>query len=142
MRYASCPISSNIIDNSEFKIAGMIYILLLLGYIFSGYLFLIGYTLIDILMRLSPLNKSPILFLSHVVVKFAELKYNPRNEAPKRFALMLGSIMLLFIMLTHFYSFDFLALIITSNLIILKLLDVVLDYCVGCKLYGLLMLLK
>ncbi|WP_366942843.1 DUF4395 family protein [Sulfurimonas sp.] len=142
MRSASCPISSNIIDNSEFKIAGAVYIILLLGYIFSGYLFLVGYTLIDILMRLSPLSKSPALFLSYIVVKFAELKYSPRNEAPKKFALMLGSVMLSFIMLAHFYSFDFLALIITSNLIILKLLDVVLDYCVGCKLYGLLMLLK
>ena len=142
MRSVSCPISSNIIDNSEFKIAGVIYILLLLGYLFSGYLFLVGYTLIDILMRLSPLKKSPALFLSHIVVKFVELKPSPSNEAPKRFALILGSIMLFFIMITHIYSFDFLALIITSNLIILKLLDVVLDYCVGCKLYGFLMLLK
>lgn len=137
-----CPISSSIINSSEFKVAGLVYIFLLFGYLFSGYLFLIGYTLVDILMRLSSLSKSPVLSFSAVVVKVAKLKYSPRNEAPKRFALMLGSIMLLSIMLAHLYSFDVLAFVITLNLVLLKLLDVVLDYCVGCKLYSYLMLLK
>jgi len=45
-------------------------------------------------------------------------------------------------MLAHLYSFNVLAFMITSNLVLLKLLDVVLDYCVGCKLYSYLMLLK
>lgn len=142
MRSLSCPISSSIINDSEFKVAGLVYIFLLFGYLFSEYLFLVGYALVDILMRLSPLSKSPVLFFSSVVAKLTKLKYSPRNEAPKRFALILGSIMLLSIMLAHLYSFHILAFIITSNLIILKLLDVVLDYCVGCKLYSYLMLLK
>ncbi len=142
MRSLSCPISSSIINDSEFKVAGLVYIFLLFGYLFSGYLFLVGYALVDILMRLSPLSKSPVLLFSALVAKAAKLKYSARNEAPKRFALILGSIMLLSIMLAHLYSFHVLAFIITSNLVLLKLLDVVLDYCVGCKLYSYLMLLK
>lgn len=142
MRSLSCPISSSIINNSEFKVVGLVYIFLLFGYLFSGHLFLVVYVLADILMRLSPLSKSPVLFFSAVVAKVAKLKYSPRNEAPKRFALMLGSVMLLSIMLAHLYSFDVLAFVITSNLVLLKLLDVVLNYCVGCKLYSYLMLLK
>jgi hypothetical protein len=142
MRSLSCPISSSIINDSEFKVAGLVYIFLLFGYLFSGYLFLVGYALVDILMRLSPLSKSPVLLFSALVTKAAKLKYSARNEAPKRFALILGSIMLLSIMLAHLYSFHVLAFIITSNLVLLKLLDVVLDYCVGCKLYSYLMLLK
>ncbi len=142
MRSLSCPISSSIINDSEFKVAGLVYIFLLFGYLFSGYLFLVGYALVDILMRLSPLGKSPVLLFSALIAKAAKLKYSARNEAPKRFALILGSIMLLSIMLAHLYSFHVLAFIITSNLVLLKLLDVVLDYCVGCKLYSYLMLLK
>ena len=142
MRSLSCPISSSIINDSEFKVASLVYIFLLFGYLFSGYLFLVGYALVDILMRLSPLSKSPVLLFSALVAKVAKLKYSARNEAPKRFALILGSIMLLSIMLAHLYSFHVLAFIITSNLVLLKLLDVVLDYCVGCKLYSYLMLLK
>ncbi|MFA5427753.1 MAG: DUF4395 family protein [Sulfurimonas sp.] len=142
MRSLSCPISSGIINDSEFKVAGLVYIFLLFGYLFSGYLFLVGYVLIDILMRLSPLGKSPVLLFSALIAKAAKLKYSARNEAPKRFALILGSVMLLSIMLAHLYSFNVLAFMITSNLVLLKLLDVVLDYCVGCKLYSYLMLLK
>ncbi|MBS4068425.1 MAG: hypothetical protein A2329_08780 [Sulfurimonas sp. RIFOXYB2_FULL_37_5] len=142
MRSLSCPISSSIINDSEFKVAGLVYIFLLFGYLFSGYLFLVGYVLIDILMRLSPLGKSPVLLFSALIAKAAKLKYSARNEAPKRFALILGSVMLLSIMLAHLYSFNVLAFMITSNLVLLKLLDVVLDYCVGCKLYSYLMLLK
>jgi hypothetical protein len=141
MRLLSCPISSSIIDDSQFKVAGFFYILLLSGYLFGGYIFLIGLIFIDILMRLSPLGRSPILLLSVIFVKAAKLKYVPRNEAPKRFALTLGTIMLLLIMITHIYSLDLLSFVVASNLLILKLLDVVLDYCVGCKLYGFLMLL-
>ncbi|MDO8261077.1 MAG: DUF4395 family protein, partial [Candidatus Magasanikbacteria bacterium] len=89
-----------------------------------------------------PLGKSPVLLFSALIAKAAKLKYSARNEAPKRFALILGSVMLLSIMLAHLYSFNVLAFMITSNLVLLKLLDVVLDYCVGCKLYSYLMLLK
>lgn len=138
MRLLSCPISSSIIDDSQFKLAGLFYIVLLCLYLVGGYLFLVGYVFVDILMRLSPLGRSPILFLSALFAKAAKLKYIPKNEAPKRFALMLGSVMLLLIMVTHIYSLDLLAFVIASNLVVLKLLDVVLDYCVGCKLYSIL----
>ena len=138
MRLLSCPISSNIIDDNEFKIAGAVYIVLLTGYLFGGYVFLVGYTLVDIIMRLSPLGKSPVLFFSSIAVKLVKLKRTPRDESPTRFALMLGGIMLLLTMVTHTYSLDLLAFTISLNLVLLKLLDVVFDYCVGCKLYSIL----
>jgi len=136
MRLLSCPISLNIIDDSEFKIAGVFYILLLFLYLFGGYIFFVAYALADILMRLSPMRRSPILFLSAAFAKAVKLKYSPKDEAPKRFALMLGSIMLLIIVFAHIFSFNILAFVVASNLAILKLSDVIFDYCVGCKLYS------
>lgn len=138
MRLLSCPISLNIIDDSEFKIAGVFYILLLFSYLVSGYLFFAVFVLADIIMRLSSLRKSPILFFSSAFTKALKLKYSPNDEAPKIFALRLGSIMLLLIVFAHVSSFNVLAFMIALNLVVLKLLDVVLGYCVGCKLYSIL----
>jgi hypothetical protein len=130
MRYTSCPISCTLINDSEFKVAGFSYIFLLFIYLFGGSIFIVEYIFIDILMRLTQIKSSPILHLSSMFVKFAKLKYKPKDEAPKKFALLLGSVMLLAVILSHFYSFGFLSVIIVSNLIFLKLLDVGFDYCV------------
>jgi len=57
------------------------------------------------------------------------------DDAPKRFALILGAVMLMMILSTNLYSLETISWILSVNLIILKLLDVIFNYCVGCKLY-------
>jgi len=138
MESLSCPISFKNIDSYAFRLSGIFYIFLLIVFIYNENILFIVYILGDILMRLTPFNNSPILFFCSLLLKIVHAQKSLSDEAPKRFALILGSLMLLMIILSKFYTFDFFSFIVTLNLIVLKLLDVIFDYCVGCKLYQLL----
>ncbi|TQV62513.1 MAG: DUF4395 domain-containing protein [Sulfurovum sp.] len=135
MNHTACPLSYKKINSYEFRMAGAFYTILLTLFLLSGKIFIIVYLLGDVAMRLSFVNNSPILFLSKMILKWIHYKKQMEDDAPKRFALILGAVMLMIILSTNLYSLETISWILSVNLIILKLLDVIFNYCVGCKLY-------
>jgi hypothetical protein len=138
MNHNACPLSYKKINSYEFRMAGAFYTILLAIFLLSGKIFIIVYLLGDVAMRLSFINHSPILFLSKMILKWIHYKKQMEDYAPKRFALILGAVMLMMMMMilsTNLYSLETISWILSGILIILKLLDVIFNYCVGCKLY-------
>lgn len=64
------------------------------------------------------------------------------NEAPKRFALYLGVIISLLLLFSLFLEFHYFATMITVILFICAGLETLFDFCIGCKLYYALQILK
>jgi len=137
----ACPIDRTLVDQNVIRLAGFVTILtLLLGYFLP---FVWGLLLVDFVLRIKIIRLSPIVRLSkwlfHSVFK---IKPKPINAEPKIFAAKIGllfSLMLNLSLLFHLTEFK----LVTLSLFLLAAgLETFFNYCLGCKIYQLLVELK
>jgi hypothetical protein len=117
--------------------------LITLALIVTDNAFLALLLLFDFTVRVS---RRPELSLFHLVAKqmVNRCKMTPKlcDESPKRFALGLGfftSLLLVVLYLTGFYT---IASAVGILLLCAALLETVFDFCIGCKLYYAIQLIK
>jgi hypothetical protein len=132
----SCPISTRRVDANmvrmiSFQVAFFTLIFLLTQE--SVFAMLI---LFDFLMRALRLsNFSPFQIVGNFVLKGWGVAPRLCDESPKRFALYLGLVTSLFIVIFYFAGFALFATVIAVILLICALLETLFDFCIGCKLY-------
>jgi hypothetical protein len=78
---------------------------------------------------------SPFYQVSVFIVKVLKLKPCKSDEAPKRFALILGWSMTAFMVLFYFISLPFLVFAFVVILLFCASLEALFDFCIGCKMY-------
>ena len=132
----TCPISTRRVDSNmvrmiSFQVALFTVILLITQE--SSFALIL---LFDFLMRtLRQPNLSPF----HVVGKFILTGWGvaPKlcDESPKRFALYLGLVISLFLVVFYIAGFTTFATAISIILLICALLETLFDFCIGCKIY-------
>lgn len=92
--------------------------------------------LFDFLMRTL---RKPQLSPFHLIAKFVLEGWGiaPKlcDESPKRFALYLGLVTSLFLVVFYAAGFTTFATAITIILLICALLETLFDFCIGCKIY-------
>ena len=139
----TCPISFNRIDAHLVRIVAVEVITVALLLLVTQNLIFALLLLFDFSVRVLKLkNLSLFAFVARIIIEQFEIKAQPCDEAPKRFALYLGvSIVALF---TIFYAlnFTFIASILVGILLLCAFFEAVFDYCVGCKIYHIIQLLK
>lgn len=133
---ATCPISTRRVDSNmvrmiSFQVALFTVILLITQE--SAYALIL---LFDFFMRtIRQQNLSPF----HMVGKFILSGWGvaPKlcDESPKRFALYLGLVISLFLVVFYVAGFTVFATAISSILLICALLETLFDFCIGCKIY-------
>jgi len=131
-----CPIStrrvdSNMVRGISFQVALFTVILLITKE--SAFAFVL---LFDFLMRTL---RKPQLSPFHLVSKFVLDGWGiaPKlcDESPKRFALYMGLVTSLFLVVFYAAGFTTFATAITIVLLICALLETLFDFCIGCKIY-------
>ncbi|RLA67839.1 MAG: hypothetical protein DRQ78_02065 [Epsilonproteobacteria bacterium] len=139
----SCPISTRRIDSNivriiSFQVAFFTFILLLTQEtIFAAIL------LFDYCMRmLRQLNFSPFYFVGEFVLKGLGIAPKLCDESPKRFALFLGLVISLFLVILFAVGFTFFAMGVAITLFMCALLETAFDFCIGCKIYYALQIIK
>ncbi|MFT7880631.1 MAG: DUF4395 domain-containing protein [Sulfurimonas sp.] len=139
----SCPISAKRVDANMVRIISFQVALITLALVVTGNAFLALLLLFDFTVRIS---RRPELSLFHLVAKQMVNRWNitPKlcDESPKRFALGLGfftSLLLVVLYLTGFYT---VASAVALILLFAALLETVFDFCIGCKLYYAIQLIK
>jgi len=132
----SCPISTRRVDANmvrmiSFQVALFTFILLITQE--SSYALVIFF---DFLMRALRLSSfSPFQMVGRFVLKGWRVAPKPCDESPKRFALYLGLVTSLFIVVLYFADFVLFATVVAVILLICALLETLFDFCIGCKLY-------
>ena len=140
---ASCPISTKRVDSNmvrlvSFQVASFSVVLLLTQEVIFAFLLLY-----DFMMRTFRLSYlSPF----HQVGKFILASWNisPKlcDESPKRFALYLGLAISFLLAVLYTVGLGFIATSIAIMLFICALLETAFDFCIGCKIYYGLQLLR
>ncbi len=132
----SCPISQKRVDTHIVRSISAIASLTALLFLFTNQGFLLFLLFFDYSMRLIRLEKfSPFYQISVFIVKILKLQPHKSDEAPKRFALVLGLSMTFFMILFYLFSLPSLVYMLVVILLFCATLEALFDFCIGCKIY-------
>ncbi|MBD3791102.1 MAG: DUF4395 domain-containing protein [Campylobacterales bacterium] len=139
----SCPISTKRVDANMVRIISFQVAVITLALIITGKAFFAFLLLFDFAVRIS---RRPELSLLNLIAKQMVNRWNitPKlcDESPKRFALGMGFITSLLLVVLYLSGFYTLASLVGIVLISAALLETIFDFCIGCKLYYAIQLIK
>ncbi|MDM5271824.1 DUF4395 domain-containing protein [Sulfurovum sp. zt1-1] len=139
----SCPISTRRVDANMVRIISFQVALITLALIITGKSFLAFLLLFDFAVRIS---RRPELSLFNLIAKYTVNRCNitPKlcDESPKRFALGLGFFTSLLLVVLYLAGLYTIASVVGIVLLFAALLETIFDFCIGCKLYYAIQLIK
>lgn len=132
----SCPISTRRVDSNMARIISFQVALFSMIFLVSQESFFMLVILFDFFIRaLRQPNFSPFQIVGTFALKGWGIAPKLCDESPKRFALYLGLVTSLFIVVFYFTGFTTFATLVAVILLICALLETLFDFCIGCKLY-------
>ena len=139
----TCPISFNRVDANFVRIIAAQVISIALLLIFTQELIFALILFFDFSVRILNLKKLSILaYIAQYIIKYFQIEAELCDEAPKRFALYVGIIIITIFTLLYFLKLNIMASILVSILLLCAFLEATFDYCVGCKVYHLLQYIR
>ncbi len=137
MKVNSCPISQNRTDSYLERIEAFFTALIVAVFIITCSFIFPLILLLDYILKLSTKNRSGLF--KPVAKKCKDFLNLPRkdvDEAPKKFAKILGTIISFNLIILYIFQLHTPAVIISLIFITFALLEAFFDFCVGCKIYG------
>jgi hypothetical protein len=132
----SCPISTRRVDANMVRMISFQVALFTLIFLITQESSFAWVILFDFLMRALRLSRfSPFEMIGKFVLRGWGVAPKLCDESPKRFALYLGLLTSLFIVVFYFAGFTLIATVVAVILLICALLETVFDFCIGCKIY-------
>ena len=139
----TCPISFNRIDANVVRIIALQVISIALLLIFTQELIFALILFFDFSVRILNLKQLSILaYVAQFIIKNFEIEAQLCDEAPKRFALYIGVIIIAIFTLLYLFQLNIMASLLVSTLLVCAFLEATFDYCVGCKVYHLLQYIR
>jgi len=131
-----CPISTRRVDANMARVVSFQVALFTIIFLVSHESFFVLVILFDFFMRaLRQSIFSPFQIIGTFVLKGWGVAPRLCDESPKRFALYLGLVTSLSIIIFYAVGFTLFATVIAAILLICALLETLFDYCIGCKIY-------
>lgn len=135
----TCPISFKLVDANFVRIIAVQVITLALLLIFTQELIFALILLYDFSVRILDLKKFSILaYVAKLIIEYFNIEAELCDEAPKRFALYIGVVIIFLFTIMYLLNLTILASILVAILLFCAFLEAMFDYCVGCKAYHLL----
>ena len=138
----TCPISTQRVDTHKIRImAGSVFVLSSL-YLFTQQPLFVLLLSTDFFLRLANVKHSPLQMMASFIQQRFDIAPSYQDDAPKRFALKLGVILLLSSIITLCIHIPLLTVLSIGILALCSFAEAVFDYCVGCKLYAIISFVK
>lgn len=132
----SCPMSFKQIDSNVSRLTSFIVASLVITYLFNDAVFILYFIAFDFIMRLFITKDSSLFYMSALFIKdMFNIKEKYVDSGSKRLAAYFGLVFVLMLIGAHYFDNIFLTLGIASVFLTCSLLDVFLDFCLGCKIY-------
>ena len=134
--YAICPISNQKINETVARLNGLFTVLLLISFVITTNAFIVGFLLIDFLLRATNNSKfSPLAIISKSIAKQLALKQKMINAGPKIFAARIGVVFSVLILATSLLGFETASLSLTGIFGLCAFLEAAFGFCVACEIY-------
>ena len=132
----SCPISTRRVDSNMVRVISFQVALFAMIFLVSQESFFALVLVFDFFMRaIRQSSFSPFQIIGTFVLKGWGIAPKLCDESPKRFALYMGLVTSLFIVIFYVAGFTTVATVLAVILLICALLETLFDFCIGCKLY-------
>jgi len=132
----TCPISLDRIDTTIVRLIAVQVLINAILFLFTSAYFFIGVLFFDFTLRVLKLKKwSPFLQVALWIRDRFSLKVKLCDEAPKRFALKFGLVIIVIIAVFSFLHYDLYAKVLMFMLMLCAFAEAAYDYCVGCHIY-------
>ena len=134
----TCPISFKRVDANFIRIISVQVITIALLLIFTQELIFALILFFDFSVRILNLKQLSILaYVAQFIIKYFKIKVQLCDEAPKRFALYMGTIIIALFTFLYFFQLNIIASLLVMTLLVCAFLEATFDYCIGCKVYHL-----
>jgi len=131
-----CPISTKRVDSNMVRVISFQVALFTTALLFTKESIFALVMLFDFFMRtLRQSHLSPFQIVGNFVLKGWGIAPKLCDEMPKRFALYMGLVISLFLVVFYMADVSVIATVITIVLLICALLETLFDFCIGCKIY-------
>lgn len=140
---ASCPISTRRVDSNMVRVISFQVALFAVILLITQESFFALVLLFDFAVRGLRLSKfSPFQLIAQFILNGWGVAPKLCDESPKRFALYLGLAISLVLVLLFAAGLEIIATFLAVVLLICALLETAFDFCIGCKIYYSLQLLR
>ncbi|MEO5891485.1 MAG: DUF4395 domain-containing protein [Ferruginibacter sp.] len=132
-----CPVDFVLINGNKARItAGSVFVLMVI-FLFTNFLAIPIFLLIDFFVRGFKLGKySPLNFLSDKLIAIFSIQPKLTDQAPKRFAAKIGFLFSFVIMLFLVFQLPVVSLIAALVMATFALLESFVGFCAGCHVYS------
>lgn len=131
-----CPISTRRVDSNMVRVVSFQVALFSMILLVSQEIFFALVLLFDFCMRtLRFSNLSPFHIIGTFILSGWGIAPKLCDESPKRFALYLGLVTSLCIVMFYMADLTLFATGLATVLLICALLETLFDFCIGCKIY-------
>jgi len=139
----TCPISARRVDANMVRVISFQVAIFTVALLITQESLFVLVLLFDFVVRTL---RKPALSPFHTIGKFILTRWGvePKlcDELPKRFALYMGLVVSLVLTSLYIIGLTYTATVIAMILLICALLETLLDFCIGCKIYYAIQILK
>jgi hypothetical protein len=124
------------IDSNVSRLTSFFVALSVIAYLVYGFSFILYIVAFDFMMRLFITKDSSIFYMSALFMKeIFNIKDKFVDSGSKRLAAYFGLVFVSMLIFAHYLDNYILTLSIAGIFLACSLLDVFLDFCLGCKIY-------
>jgi len=132
----SCPISFKQIDSNVSRLTTFFVSLLVIYYLISGQVFVLYVLGFDFIIRLFiKKDSSPLHLIALGIKELLAIKDKYVDSGAKRLAAYFGLTFVIMLIIAHYADVYLATLTIAAVFLTCSLLDVFLNFCLGCKIY-------
>src|SRR5689334_5488064 len=133
----NCPVDFVAINENKARLTALLVLLLMVVYLLTNWWPIIGYLIIDFLLRAAKWGKYSLLGrVSDVFIKVLNIPNKPVDRAPKRFAAGVGLVITLAMAVLIAFEVFTLVNLLGYVIILFAFLESALGFCAGCYIYS------
>ena len=132
----SCPLNFQPVDSHVSRVTSSFVVFLVLLYLYTNNVFVLLFLAIDFIIKLFFIGKtSPLTYLAKGVKKMVGFRDKLVDGGAKRLAGFFGLFFVMTLIVIHPLNLWVVAFVVAVVFMFCSLLDVVFNYCIGCKIY-------
>ena len=132
----SCPLNFVQVDSNASRLSSLMVASLVIIYLTTSIEYILYFLILDFSLKLFVnKNYSLISILAHTLRRSLKMQEKFTDGGAKRLAGIFGLIFVSMLVITHFLNLDSLTYIVAGVFLSCSLLDVLINYCLGCQIY-------
>ncbi len=132
----SCPLNFEQVDSNVSRLNSLLVATLVILYFVTSNLFILYFLALDFILRLFIKKAcSPLHTIASFIKETLKIKEKFTDGGAKRLAGYFGLVFVLLLIGTHLLNLWIPSLVIGAIFVTCSLLDVLFNYCLGCKIY-------